>query len=78
MIRIGSTILDTTGMTVKEYDAIIAELRAERHRQIVINDMQTRLNNLFADAEDAGVALVHTGTGELLTPDFIKLVDMTI
>lgn len=74
-MRIGRIIIDTDNMNVEEMDVIIKELRAIRARKLEAEELNSRMNDLLAEAKEKGFIFINDYTGAVLPQEYIKVVD---
>lgn len=74
-MRIGRTIIDTDNMSVEDMDVIIRELRAIRARKLKADELNSRMNELLAEAKENNFIFINDYTGQVLPQEYVKVID---
>ena len=74
-MRIGRIIIDTDAMSIEEMDAIIREMRNIRARKLKAEELNSRMNDLLAEAKENNFIFINEYTGQVLPQEYIKVFD---
>ena len=74
-MRIGRTIIDTDNMSAEDLKVIINELRAIRARKLKAEELNSRMNELLAEAKENNFIFINDYTGQVLPQEYIKVID---
>ena len=74
-MRIGRTIIDTDDMSAEDLKVIINELRAVRARKLKAEELNSRMNELLAEAKENNFIFINDYTGQVLPQEYIKVID---
>lgn len=74
-MRIGRVIIDTDAMSIEEMDAIIREMRKIRARKLKAEELNSRMNDLLAEAKENNFIFINEYTGQVLPQEYIKVID---
>lgn len=74
-MRIGKFVIDTDDMTVDELTTIIVELRKIRTRKLRKEELQEKMNNLIAEAQEDGFLFIDNTCGFVREPNDFDIMD---
>lgn len=74
-MRIGRIIIDTDAMSIEEMDAIIREMRKIRARKLKAEELNSRMNDLLAEAKENNFIFINEYTEQVLPQEYIKVID---
>lgn len=74
-MRIGRAIIDTNNMSAEDMKVIINELRAVRARKLKAEELNSRMNELLAEAKENNFIFINDYTGQVLPQEYIKVID---
>jgi hypothetical protein len=74
-MRIGRIIIDTDAMSIEEIDTIIREMRNIRARKLKAEELNSRMNDLLAEAKENNFIFINEYTEQVLPQEYIKVID---
>lgn len=74
-MRIGRTIINTDNMSAEDMEVIIKELLAIRVRKLKAEELNSRMNDLLAEAKEHNFIFINEYTGQVLPQEYIKVID---
>lgn len=74
-MRIGRIIIDTDNMRIEDMDTIIREMRKIRARKLKAEELNSRMNDLLAEAKENNFIFINEYTGQVLPQEYIKVID---
>lgn len=74
-MRIGKIVIDTDDMTVDELTTIIVEFRKIRARKMRKEELQEKMNNLIAEAQEDGFLFIDNTCGFVREPNDFDIMD---
>lgn len=74
-MRIGRTFINTDNMSIEDVNTIIHEMRAIRARKLQAEVLNSRMNNLLAEAKENNFIFINEYTGQVLPQEYIKVID---
>ena len=74
-MRIGRTVIDIDNMSAEDLKVVINELRTVRARKLKAEELNSRMNELLAEAKENNFIFINDYTGQVLPQEYIKVID---
>lgn len=62
-------------MRIEDMDTIIREMRKIRARKLKAEELNSRMNDLLAEAKENNFIFINEYTGQVLPQEYIKVID---